>query len=171
MPTEFGPFKDKDGTESGLSWWVSGSVIYALVKFLDRYGEKSLRYGVKKNRLSIHGECDNPRKEFRAGFLAGFLPVMALLCLVAFGAILLSIHVNAPTTISTFVVFPAMLLWALLSIHSLEGLGDRMKTMTVFDHTTPPTDDEALESLQQQFVDGELDEHELANRVEAVIDR
>lgn len=171
MPTEFGPAKEKDEPESGLSWWVSGSVIYALVKFLDRYGEKRLRYGVRKNRLSIHGECDSQRKEFRAGFLVGFLPAISLLCLVAFGAILLSIKFSAPTTISMFVVFPAMLVWAFLSIHSLEGLGDRMETMTVFDHTTPPTDEEALESLQQQFVDGDLDEAELADRVEAVIDR
>ena len=50
------------------------------------------------------------------------------------------------------------------------GLPSLSKKVRVIDHTTEPLPDE-LESLKQQFVDGDLDEHELADRVERVIDR
>ena len=175
MPTEFGPIvEDKNPT---LAERVA-AVPYgwaASVLSMARENE-GLTFDRERLVLSIHGESDYSGDAFNRGQLVSNLETLVYMGLAASGLVLAFVSTNIgyissdPSAIVVAGFGVVSIIWMCVCTMLGLGLPSLPNRVRVFDHTTEPLPDE-LESLQQQFVDGDLDEHELADRVEAVIDR
>ena len=165
MTVEHGPL-EVDEKKRGFSWWLSGRMMAAIFSTLDRIGYP-IRFDAEKNRISVHGESENPGSEMKAGVLAAITPIMSVLFYSGV-FILLGPAVETADEFSAaagVVVFVPFALLAVLLIGSFSGHFERVKQMRVVDHTTEPLPDD-LDDLKQQFVDGDLDDTEFEAQLE-----
>ena len=175
MPAEFGPIvEDKNPT---LPERVA-AVPYGWAASVLSMGSdgKRLRFDRKRFVLSIHGESDYSGDAFNRGQLVSNLETLVYMGLAASGLVLpfvseiIGYASGDPSAIVVAGFGVVSIIWMCVCTMLVLGLPSLPNKVRVFDHTAEPLPQE-LESLQQQFVDGDLDEHELADRVEAVIDR
>ena len=165
MTVEIGPLDDDEPDTDSLSWLISGKLLSVSVRLWRGLGADSIRYDDEKNRLSIRGESDRAGCQFRGGYLIGLVSVMAVLQAVMVAVLFGHIGSLSESFIFHTVMLLLMLAVALPTLVSLDGLGERMRSMTVYDHTTEPLPDD-LDDLKQQFVDGDLDDSEFEAQLE-----
>jgi len=152
---------------AGIS--VAGAV--ALMNYVsdDAYG----RYDRDTARLSLYGESENAGDAYERGRAVSSMTTVAV-----FGPMLpaLALAVLADVMITAGGETAALLPWLLgLSVTSYAvtnafGMIGLTQKIGVVDHTTEPTPD-ALDDLQRQYVDGEIDEQELDERAAEVWER
>lgn len=152
MTTEIGPLQDRDES-AGLFERYSRFWLVGIFEFFDRVTDDvGIRYDRHANMLRLHGESESPGDEFSRSMLLslGVMMVWALcytLLIVADGMMLLPLLVIAT---------PAIL-----------GSFDAWRHAEIIDHTHAKVETERVEELQQQFVDGEIeDRDEFAERIE-----
>ena len=168
MTAEFGP---RD-VELGLMERVAAHATRYSTRLFSHMANITLRFNPERATLSLSGESQHPGDGFNRGLLVGVVYLLNVMLSMAVGLVAAeTVSVGASTApIATAVIgIPALFVIVGSMLVGLGSISLIQKT-DVIDHTTEPLPDE-LESLQQQFVDGDLDEHELEDRVEAVIDR
>jgi len=163
MSTEFGPL-DSDGEDSGLSWRLAGASIATFVTGMQLLG-LSTRYDRVQNRYSLHGESDRAGSPLRAGVLMGLVPAMTLVTWLTIGLLILQAQSFAVGTVFLTLLSSLVVVWGIIGLVMIDGLGERMTSATVTDHTTEPVDD--CDDLKQRYLSGEIDERELEAETEA----
>jgi len=170
MTTEMGP---RDGD---LCWRhrLAGYSVKGAVAFMNGVSDDARgRYDRVKGLLSLYGESDHAGDAFVRGrhvsavtSIAMLGPILLImLCLVA-GAVTQALFGAAVAAVPMTLGF-VLNVAALINAVALLGLS---KHIGVIDHTTEPAPD-ALDDLQQQYVDGEIDESELGERAAEVWER
>ena len=175
MTAEFGPIDDERAhklterlTAIPYSWACS---VLSTVS-----SDTSLRFNKDRFVLSVHGESEYSGDAYNRGHLVALIQTFVYMAIFFSGYLLSLLPRLLPYDSGGLSMYAAAffamltLVWLSVCVVFAVGLPSLSKKVRVIDHTTEPLPDE-LESLQQQFVDGDLDEHELADRVEAVIDR
>lgn len=152
---------------AGIS--VVGAV--AVMNYLsdDSYG----RYDRATARLSLYGESEDAGDEYERGRdvsavtgIAMLGPVLPCLALLYLGRVITAVF-GPVVALPVMLVGAIITLYAMFNVVALQGLGQKIG---VVDHTTPPAPD-ALDELQREYVDGEIDEAELDERAAEVWDR
>ena len=175
MTAEFGPIDDERAhklterlTAIPYSWACS--------VLSTASSDTSLRFNKDRFVLSVHGESEYSGDAYNRGHLVAGVQTLVYMGIFFSGYVLSMVPRMLPYDSGGLSMYAAAffamltLVWLSVCVVFAVGLPSLSKKVRVIDHTTEPLPDE-LESLQQQFVDGDLDEHELADRVEAVIDR
>ena len=154
MTEEFGPL-DPDSEGSGPAWQLAGWVMGGVVSLINQLGWSEATYDHTKNRLSLHGESEKAGSAFRAGAVAGALPIMTVLYSVCLLVLVVALPLQGMGP--AFLIPSAMLLagsavgvWL-----TMKGSVQRLGDMTVYDHTTEPTPE--TDDLAAQYVDGEIE--------------
>ena len=170
--------RQKDPSELGLVNSFldqSGRIGFAvLIPLLSRFlSSRTMRYNRRKNKISIHGESDERmgveeinRTIGKLSTLTAMIFLTGMVYLVEFSDFVIGYSESSFAAVFSLIPLILSVVCVSVAVGSLQA----SDTCEYIDHTTEPLPQE-LESLQQQFVDGDLDEHELADRVEAVIDR
>ena len=168
MTAEFGP-RDVD---LSLMERIAAHATRYTTWLLSDLTNPSLTYNPKHATLSLSGESEDSGNGYARGVLVGMLylhnVVLALGAIVLAGeaaSVVASVGAIVGTivgVVSLFVMFASALVgWGSVKL---------MAKTDVIDHTTEPLP-EALDDLQQQYVDGEIDESELAAAVEREVER
>jgi len=172
MPVKMGPLNDDH--ESGVSWWLSGKMLSVgteIFETLTNGKAISVTFSANKNRLSLHGESEHAGDGFRAGVIAClytlFTPLLGLL-----GAILLGDFASLLS--GTILHLPSLLLllaYAFVFLFSMRGIGARLTTLEVFDHTTEKVENEAVEQLKESYANNEINQDELDERLDHELEK
>jgi len=165
MTEEFGPFNDDDEPDRGLLWTLGGWVLSAEVWLFRKAGIDTFSFDRAANRISAHGESDNPRDPFDCGYVAALLPMGAVTILLGANLFISSLANQAVGTPIEIPMAVVSIVAAMIGLVGLFGVIERIPQMTVYDHTTEPTPD--VDDINQQYLDGEIDEAELEARKEA----
>jgi hypothetical protein len=164
----FGPDTTLD--ELGLSERLASWLFAAWFPVANRtLADQEWRFDREKLRLSVRGESEHSGDPFTRGrivntlwYLNSFIPILP------FG------FVTALTEPPAGVLFPiataGVLLLAVGTFLNVTGSVDLASETQVVDHTTEPEPD-AVATLREQYVDGEVDTATFEDRIEEVIDR
>ena len=131
------------------------------------------RYDRDRAVLTISGESEHAGDRFARGRAVSLLTMIPMLAWMAVTVVLLGLGGVTTTALGETVAFVPLVLTVVTSITGLitvHGASSLQDKISVVDHTTEPTPD-ALAELQQQYVDGEIDEAELAERAAEVWER
>jgi uncharacterized membrane protein len=129
-----------------------------------------VRFDAARNRLGLHGESEHPGDAFSRGKLVTTV-WMANALLGVFPLLLIT---QVPVPEGSVIVWPLVAVITVMSFFAIavvEGSIELLNETQVVDHTTAEEPREELAALQERFVDGDLDDDELAAEVERVIDQ
>lgn len=170
MTAEFG---DHDATPTLRQRFAGISIVgaVALVNYVsdDAYG----RYDRDTARLSLYGESEDAGDGFQRGREVSDIASIAMLGPLLPVMLLLGFSGGLAELVGPLVALPVSVLGFVSGVYALANVGGLMGLTTkisVVDHTTEPAPD-ALDDLQQQYVDGEIDEQELNERAAEVWQR
>ena len=156
MTEEFGPFTDSDEEpDRGLTWRLGGWLLSGEVWLLRALADTTFSFDRAANRISAHGESESPQDPFDCGFVAAFLPSVAVLLAIATSYSAAGLSNMAAGTLLGLPLAIMALLIALASFGGMLGVVNRMPHMTIYDHTTEPSPE--ADDLGQQYVDGEIE--------------
>jgi len=132
----------------------------------------SLRFDPRRATVSLSGESEYSGQPFNRGLLVGMVYLVnLLLSMSAIGlaseAATAAADIGPALTAAVFV--QSLFVSGVSIIFAVGSIGLMWKT-DVIDHTTDPAPDE-IQELQEQFVDGEIDEAELGERAAEVWER
>jgi len=168
MTAEMGP-RDVD-----LGWTerLAGRAIAPLVALFNYIVDgPTVRYRSRTATVALSGESEHPGDGFNRGILVSLLLFSNILAWLMPMLVLSDTIQQTAAGSPVFWVASALMLpvgaFSLLNLFGTMGL--LMKT-DVVDHTTEPAPD-ALDDLQQQYVDGEIDEEQLGERTAEVWER
>ena len=166
MTAEFGP---RD-VELGWKERFAGRMASAVCRLVDsEIDDKSVRFNPDTATLTVGGESEHSGDALRRGTYVG-----ALFLFTNTIAWMILALLNALSGTGSFIVDTAVLFGitttAVIIYANMAGSFNLLTKTDVIDHTTEP-EPEALAELREQFVDGEIDEPELAARVEEVWER
>ena len=168
MTAEFGP---RDVDLSLMERVAAHATRYSTKLFSDM-ANITLRFNPEQATLSLSGESQHPGEGFNRGLLVGLLYLLNLMLSVSVAlaaAEAVSVGASTGPVVATIIAIPALFVVFGSMLVALGSIRLIQKT-DVIDHTTEP-EPEALAELREQFVDGEIDERELAARVEEVWER
>ena len=167
MTEEFGPFSDSDEEpDRGVKWQLGGWLLSGEVWLLRALGsDTTFSFDRAANRISAHGESENPQDAFDCGYLAGFLPSLGVLMWLSVAYSAAQVANLAAGTVLTLPLSIVALVVVLTVFGGMLGVMERMPHMTIYDHTTEPSQE--FDDLTQQYVDGEIDTDELEAQTEA----
>jgi len=170
MTTEFG---DHDAALT-LRQRFAGISIVGAVALVNYISDDAYRkYDRQRARLSVYGESENAGDGFQRGREVSDIASIAMLGPVLPTMLLLVFSGGVAELVGPLVALPVSVLGFVSGVYPLANVGGLMGLTTkisVVDHTTAPTP-EALDDLQQQYVDGEIDEQELDERAAEVWQR
>ena len=157
--------------DCSLSERVAARVLSAWLPLLDAVAEGvRVRFDREQLRLAIHGEHEEPTEAYDAGQAVSFLwGANAMFAFLPLG-IASSLPNPEPGLLSAAVAAVSLVAIAAFVVVVLGSIGCITKTELV-DHTVPKQPEEELAGLQERFVNGDLDEEELAAEAERVIER
>lgn len=152
----------------------AGISVVGAVALMNYVGDEAYgRYDRATARLSLYGESEDAGDEYERGrdvsavtSIAMLGPVVPVMALVGLSSVITAVAGEVVALPLTLVAFISCV-WALANVIALQGLEQKIG---VVDHTTPPAPD-ALDELQREYVDGEIDEAELDERAAEVWDR
>jgi len=165
MTAEHGPLAE-DESKREIGWHISGMMVSSVVQVF-RLRTNSIRYDRHKNRISLHGESQNPGSPYKAGVIAALVPLSAFMMYIGVAAMFWQLP-NALSSYSEVLsgAVGGLYLGIVITLVTCTiPLLERIKQMSVVDHTTEPLPDD-LDDLKQQFVDGDLDDSEFEAQLE-----
>jgi len=169
MTTEMGP-RDVDLT---LSERFASRITRYVVPLVSEMSDTvSIRFDPRRATLSLSGESDHAGDAFNRGLLVGLVYLLNMLLTLAVLS-LAAEAAQAATEISTILALAVGIPFLFVSgagVAFAMGTAGLLFKTDVVDHTTEPAPD-ALDDLQQQYVDGEIDEAELGKRTAEVWER
>jgi len=169
VTTEMGP-RDVDLTLSER--FASRLTRYVVPLVSELSDTVSVRFDARRATLSLSGESEYSGDAFNRGLLVGVTYLFNILIAVL-SISLASEAANAAVDFGPVVGLAAVVPFLFVSgaalVFVMGTVGLMWKT-DVVDHTTEPAPEE-LDDLQQQYVDGEIDEQELGERTAEVWER
>jgi len=168
MTAEFGP---RDERVASLPERLAAVSISLLTRFTNwkSLEQMDLRFRSDSATFVVSGESEQSGERYSRGIsvgvtclFAGLVPVLAVLSVGP-----AAIDVLEPFRPLGEVLLLFSFVFALVNLFGVFGV---LTKIDVIDHTTEP-EPEAVAELREQFVDGEIDERELAARVEEVLER
>jgi len=166
MTAEFGP---RD-VELGWKERFAGRMASAVCRLLDsEIDDKSVRFNPDTATLTVAGESEHSGDALRHGTYLGALFLFTNTIAWAIMPLLYALTGTGSFIVDTVVLF-AIITTSVVVYANMAGSFNLLTKTDVIDHTTEP-EPEALAELREQFVDGEIDERELAARVEEVMTR
>ena len=168
MTAEFGP---RDVELSFMEGVAAHATRYSTRLFSHMVNVR-LRFNPERATLSLSGESQHPGDGFNLGLLVALVYLLNLIwsmgvALVAAEAV--SVGASIDPIAAAVIGIPALFVIVGSILVGLGSISLIQKT-DVIDHTTEPLP-EALDELQQEYVDGEIDESELAAAVEREVER
>jgi len=173
MSTQFGPLDDDHERDSGLTAWLSDTMIVGTARLFTHFlDNSSIRYDPERNRLSLHGESEHAGEGFAVGVITMIVTVSAALLSVV--PILIVGELSPLIVDSTATALVAVLTLAAIALITVGVIGttiDRVSSIEVYDHRTTATDDERLGELRAAYARGDLDRDAFEAEVESVVER
>lgn len=169
MSSVFGPVETEEPTGMkavmfylGRLGLASAAAILSTVMQI-RDSDIQMSYDYQKNSLKLSGESDKSGDDFHRGYVLGLLLTLVSLISVIGMSYTgdLASSVESPFIVS--VSFVSMSLYALTFIGAIEATAQ----CEVIDHTTKPF--EVDESIEKAYMEGEIGEEELEEKLEADI--
>jgi len=167
VTTEMGP---RDDDELTVSERAAGRMMDYIVRAFDHsIDDGAIRFNPETATLSLSGESERPGDRFSRGKIVAALCMgTALLSMMPLFFVAELMAVGNP-----YLAALGCLLTAVCGVSAIfitSGATDLINKVTVYDHTTEPAPD-ALDDIQQQYVDGEIDEEQLGERTAEVWER
>lgn len=172
MTAEFGPLDSGDHAPSGgVTGWLADTMVAATVRGYTHFLDDNIRYDATQNRLSLHGESEHAGEGFAVGMLTTLVIVSAgvvfFLPMVVIGEVSMLFERPIPALLAVMGLIGVA--WATTNV--FEEIMDRASSIEVYDHRTAPHDDDRIDELADNYVDGDLDREEFAAEVETVFER
>lgn len=172
MTTVFGPDTTLD--EVGISERLASWFFAAWFPLANRaLADQDWRFDREKLRLSVSGESEHSGDPFTRGRIVNtlwYLNSMLPLPVVSVIGLLATPEAGAPSGIAVGVASVLFLGTAVGAMVNVTGSVDLASETQVVDHTTEPEPD-AVATLREQYVDGDVDTETFEARVEEAIDR
>lgn len=155
MTVKIGPLGD--GSD-GFSMLEQYAAIFFLPAFvlLDYSVTPSINYDWRNNILRLHGESNSPGDEYNRAMIVALSAMLVMTAVYGF-------ILQFSGWMQAFAI--------LFGGPALVGSVYVVVNCEVIDHTRGKVKDEALVELQEQFAEGEMDQAEFEERVEAKLDR